>query len=197
MQRDLFESFVSRLPDVSSGRKREFLGGLHMTLRLDQVLIGVIALLILYAFVFSFGVEKGKGLAVAEMKTRWTAKADPVTAAEAKPGDAREYSSAKDTSKKPSEAGLGKREASEMVTSPVPSGKYTIQMITYQTKTAAQRQMRRLSEMGYASFVIPSGSYLQVCLSAFETRLLAVQALQQLKIRGVLPADAYVRTIPR
>ena len=59
---------------------------------------------------------------------------------------------------------------SAAVEKPVAStGNWTIQIITYVNYTYANEEVRKLSDMGYESFIIPSGKYLQVCVGKFET----------------------------
>lgn len=48
--------------------KESFSERMKVTLRLDQIIVGMISLLVIYVLVFSFGVEKGKRFALAELK---------------------------------------------------------------------------------------------------------------------------------
>jgi cell division protein FtsN len=78
-----------------------------------------------------------------------------------------------------------------------PDGKYTIQHVTYITQSAADREIQKLAQKGYSSFVIPSGKHLQVCIAAFQSRQDASQLLQQLRSQGLVSGDAYVRPMVR
>jgi len=78
-----------------------------------------------------------------------------------------------------------------------PTGKYTIQIITFKTQSAVDRTIKKLSEKGYQGFVILSGSFLQVCVNGFETRQEAGRALVELKNHQLATKDAYVRPLPQ
>lgn len=68
MQGDLFEVPSSAAIMSGTGMKETFSEKMRVTLRLDQIIVGMIALLVIYVLVFSFGVEKGKRFALAELK---------------------------------------------------------------------------------------------------------------------------------
>ena len=76
------------------------------------------------------------------------------------------------------------------------SGKYTIQSVTYTAQTAAEKYLKKLQAKGHQGFIIPSGKYLQVCVDAYESRQQASDVLRRLKTSGIIPKDAYIRTIP-
>lgn len=67
MQSDLFEIPIPSLSSQAAP-KLAFLERFRFSLRLDQALVGTIALIMIYVLVFSFGVEKGKRFALAELK---------------------------------------------------------------------------------------------------------------------------------
>ena len=78
-----------------------------------------------------------------------------------------------------------------------PDGKFTIQHVTYITRSAADREIQKLAQRGYSSFVIPSGKHLQVCIAAFQSRQDASLLLKQLRAQGLVSGDAYVRPMVR
>lgn len=179
-------------------QKLAFLERTRISLGLDQVVIGLIALLVIYVLIFSFGVEKGKRLGFAELEAERSKKEAMMrelqekifTAPVAVTVPPSALLEAKGIARAPGKPAKGERE-------PYPAGKYTIQLVTYKTQSAAGREIRRLSEKGRKGFVIPSGSYLQVCMDGFESREQAGQVLEELKSQRIAPSDAFVRLIPQ
>lgn len=76
------------------------------------------------------------------------------------------------------------------------TGKYTIQIVTYKTQKAAKKQIDELIAKGYQGFVIPSGSYHQVCVNTFDDRQTAKNVLKALQSKKLAPIDAYIRAMP-
>ena len=70
MQGDLFG--MPTVAATQTGQKNDFLERTRVTLRLDQALAGAIGLLVIYVLIFSFGVEKGKRLGMAELQAERT-----------------------------------------------------------------------------------------------------------------------------
>lgn len=185
MQGDLFQSPLSvSAPKTGAWdpKKGDSLSSFKLTLRLDHLIVIQIVGLILFAVVYSFGVEKGKTLAVVKVVVPPTAAPSPQLA----PTDENPEGTPPLSSIAPM-----KKDADGP-----PAGAFTIQMITYKQGSAAKRLMNELSQKGHRPFVIPSGSYIQVCLDGYESREQAVKALRGLKISGVVPKDAFVRPIP-
>lgn len=87
--------------------------------------------------------------------------------------------------------------ATRTITERRQDGKYTIQVLTYKTESAATRQIQKLEEKGFDGFVIPSGEYYQVCANAFESKTTAKKTLESLQSSGLAPSDAFVRSIVR
>lgn len=73
---------------------------------------------------------------------------------------------------------------------------YTVQLVTYDNELLAQREIKRLKSKGLDSFVIPSGSYFQVCVNYFESRTQARDFLKQFSDNTRYP-DAYIRPVVR
>jgi hypothetical protein len=215
MQSDLFE-----IPSDISGAAREgvkklaFLEGYRLSFRLDQTLGILIALIVFYAFIFSFGVEKGKQFAFAELKAERAKRERMVRELREKLVEkffpsppVRNIPNLKSSMNLPIESmpsavppqsgGSEKSAAPSPVPNGYPLGKYTIQIITYNSSSAADRAIADLSGKGLRGFVIPSGVHLQVCVDGFENHQKAQQALEKLKSRGLVPPDAFVRLIPQ
>lgn len=221
MQKDLFgASSLETLPSPKMG----FLECRRFSLRLDQVLVAVILLLVVYVLVFSFGVETGKRYAMAELKAERAkrelmihelservfarARQEEIELERKGPqvqaDSFQQFSLSQGMNSAPQAALLENRSSALQQTAGSdsgkmeqgsPSGKYTIQVITYTSQTAAQRAMEKFAEKGLKGFVIPTGKYLQVCVDYFESREKALASLRHLKMRGIAPPDAYVRSV--
>lgn len=164
----------------------------RITLRLDHLSMIGISALVLYVLVFSFGVEKGKGITLRELeaekaKGELSALPPPATPLldKAKP---------EETGNSP-KTPLAVTSVAPQTLSPQKTGKYTIQVITFTSQSRAEEEVRRLKEKGYQSFVIPGGRFFQVCVDAFENLTEARQKLMRLKIEGFAPPDAYIRPL--
>ena len=155
----------------------------HMTLRLDHLAILAISALVLYVLVFSFGVEKGKRIALKEIRserlkqrqmTQELFKAQPL--------------------KEPVELKAPPL-ASETPSGEVRLAKYTIQLITFNSRKRAEEEVKRLQEKGFSSFIISAGKFFQVCVETFEKMVDAKDKLIQLRQSGYAPQDAYIRPL--
>lgn len=197
MQGELFGASASSVPGNLSGAQSSWMDRFRVTLRLDHMAIVGILALVLYVLIFSFGVEKGKRFAIEELKAVQAKqeqinqelnlqKQEPqvvtpvvslATAATTVPEVAREPQS--NPLPAPSQAPL--------------VGKYTIQLITFTSHTKAEKEVERLKEKGYQSFIISAGKFHQVCVNAFETATEAKQKLGELKSDGIASPDAYIR----
>ena len=209
MQRDLFHITTGPSPFET---KVPFLERYRLNLRLDHLLILMIGFVMLYAFVYSAGVERGKKhaareihAATAKIKQQLFDKADEksvVTVDAANlpvPAEvvSTEASAPAEPTRAEPEVVAEQKPAEAAEASAKPEGKYTIQLVTYDSESLAQRQLKALSEKGYRGFVVPKGKYLQVCVNAFESRKGAASLLQELKVLGMAPKDAYIRNMPK
>ncbi|MBI3314277.1 MAG: SPOR domain-containing protein [Candidatus Omnitrophica bacterium] len=200
MQNDLFE-IPHEIPATKPAQKLAFLERSRISLRLDHFVLCLIVFMVFYVFIFSFGVEKGKRFAMAELKAE-RAKRQHVTEEltkrifEAKQlGSADEPEVRSTVSIAPaadSPASLPDETPTEITV----QGKYTIQLVTYTSEKQAHEKIKILTEKGRKGFVIPSGKYKQVCVDGFSSRENALQVLRQLKSEGIAPRDAYVRPLP-
>ncbi|MBI3313357.1 MAG: hypothetical protein HYZ83_03915 [Candidatus Omnitrophica bacterium] len=210
MQSDLFE-IPSQLPVTQPASKLAFLERSRLSLRLDHLVASVIVLMVFYVFIFSFGVEKGKRFAMAEIKAERD-KRQYVTEELARrvfeekqigpvhaemgnlpPGVLPAKSSAP-AAEKSQPASSSDAEHTTVI---AVHGKYTIQLITYTSDRQAEEKLKMLTEKGRKGFVISSGKFKQVCVDAFPSKANAMETLRQLKADGVAPRDAYVRPMPQ
>ena len=191
MQGDLFGMPTMATHTPQTAQKNDFLERHRVTLRLDQALVGAIGLLVIYVLIFSFGVEKGKRLGMAELKAERTKHERVMRELGGK------LFSASTLEEKALPIAPAAPVAAEIPTMIRPTGRYTIQTITFKTQSAVDREIRKLAEKGYQGFVLPSGSFLQVCVNGFESRQEASQTLAELKAHRLAAHDAYVRPLPQ
>ena len=205
MQGDLFGPTPIQTASLQNTSKLAFLEKRQISIRMDQALAGMIALLVIYVLIFSFGVEKGKRLGMAELKAERAKNQRMVHELSEKlfsntgvPASALPQPAVIASLKETKEVVPSKSDETQAVSSAAaPAGKFTIQHVTYHSKQAAEREMKRLAEKGYQSFVIPKGRFWQVCINGFDSRKQATELLSSLKAQKIVAADAYVRAIPQ
>ncbi len=200
MQAELFEVSgpvvdASRVSKPSSGWLDQF----RVTLRVDHLLIGAILALVLYVLVFSFGVEKGKRYAKAEIKAE-KIKQEQIAQEliELKSPSAPFVVMAKNSSVEAKTAASEPKAATPAVSgSSVTSinGNYTIQLITFKSRKRAEQEVERLKKLGFQGFIIPQGKFFQVCADAFKNLSEAREKLTKLRSEGHASADAYIRPL--
>lgn len=201
MQGELF-SLKNAGPVVDASKlnppQPNWLDRLRFTLRLDHLAIIAISGLVLYVLVFSFGVEKGKRIALKEIRAA-KVKQRQVAQELLKSQSLRESfppPTQAPSSHAPSEDGV--RLASPPPAIPVQpsvsvSGKYTIQLITFTSRARAEEEAKKLKGKGLQGFVIPAGKFFHVCVDNFEKMNEAKEKLFKLKQQGSAPPDAYIR----
>ena len=161
-----------------------WLNRFRITLRIDHLSVIAISALILYVLVFSFGVEKGKRMAFREQEAE---QARQKRMAEELQGVQAQTPSP--------EAALGTELETTEPASPVLTGKYTIQLITFTNRPKAEEEVKKLRAKGYRAFMIPSGKFFPVCVEAFDEISAAREKLDELQSEGLAPEDAYVRPL--
>ena len=219
-QRDLFElspKAAAVLPAEAVRAKTpfSFLEQTRFSMRLDQALAGSMAFIVGLAIVYGAGVECGRRL---ERQGRPLKTAVQAPAAQPQPGEVQTQAKNSQEIRVPtdirleagdSEAIVSTHVSSSLTTSSLtlvsqsetrisgrPKGTYTIQMATYKAQSMAQKKVAALAGQGLKGFWVTSGSYYLVCINGFEQRQQASQSLIQLKSRGIVPQDAYVRMSP-
>lgn len=200
MQTELFDLPMPRiLSEDSTVPKSSYLEKTFLTLRLDQTIGLTLVLLVIYVLSFSWGVEKGKkSLENQGVRSVPVEVLSPVVPQAVVASVVKTPSIAVNDEPVPKEIPATVAEVSKPAPKVIrPEGKYTIQHVTYITQAAADREIQKLAQKGYTSFVIPSGKHLQVCIAAFETRQNASKTLRQLRTQGLVSNDAYVRPMVR
>lgn len=198
MQTELFDLPSPRtLSEAPAVPKASFLEKKFVTLRLDQAIGLALVLLVFYVLIFSWGVEKGKRSSQdSQVIHQSPAAVMPRPILETPPENT--SSSAAVSDFVPREVPITVAELPKPVAKvSKPDGKFTIQHVTYITQSAADREIQKLSKMGYNAFVIPSGKHLQVCIAAFQTRQEASKILSRLRDQQLVSGDAYVRPMVR
>lgn len=201
MQTELFDLPTPRtLTEESTALKASFLEKTFISLRLDQMIGLTLVLLVFYVLAFSWGVEKGKRSAYPSQVVRSSAPLAEVQSsipvASAQPVKASAEASADVVV--PRVIPLTVEELPKPVAKVTrPDGKYTIQHVTYVTQSAADREIQKLAQRGYRSFIIPSGKHFQVCIAAFPSRQAATGLLKKLRSEQLASGDAYVRPMIR
>lgn len=74
--------------------------------------------------------------------------------------------------------------------------KYTIASVTYVKKEQAADELERIKAKGYTPILVSSGKYYQLCVNGFETRQSANEAMKNLRTKGIVSSDSYVRNMP-
>jgi len=190
-QQDLFERFLPASAKAQAVEKVAVLDHHHFSIRLDHLLLGVIFLFGLNVYLYTLGVEEGKhradtvALRVPTVEAVEVATRSPLQSPEAVIGIPADSDAALQISKPEGDENLK------------PDGKYTVQVVTYNTQSAAEQLISKLQVKGYEGFVIPSGQYLQVCVNAFQTQGEAKLLLSRLKSEGLAPNDAFIRPMIR
>lgn len=206
MQTELFDISAPAALPTDNGPKPSALEKTFLVLRLDQTIGLVLVLMVFFVISFSWGFEKGKHFVRNDQIIRESAKPEApalpkdLTLVEDTPSLATQIETSP-AAEVPQEVLLPDRAAKKTsgpaADQPVkPAGKYTIQHVIYVTRSAADREVRKLSQKGQSAFVIPSGKYLQVCVSGFQTKKEADRSLRQLRGQGVISGDSYVRPLP-
>lgn len=215
MQKDLFGGVAAVNPISSNfeSPKTDFLQK-SLNVRLDQAVIGVLLLIVAYVFVFSFGVESGKRYAMAEIKAERAMReqmarelgekifANSQVQAPAVYESSADFTDPTGTMVRISALSQTKAAKAE---SPIAApqtgmqgklkGKYAVQTVTMTSKATAQKQLAKLAEKGYQGKIVPRGKFFEICVTGYESKDQAVQALGELKAQGLAPKDAYIRTL--
>lgn len=212
-QQDLFSELIhnaSYAGENIKGRRRH----MTVTLSFDKVLLFVILCAIVFAVVFSYGVERGikmhegqedeviveipkqqgsvlSVMQAGEKNTETLSLAVPqIVNTEnqdvVKQGDEGQVTEVALASQQ------SVTQSSEVTTDMI----WTVQIITYMNKKYAEEEQAKIIQKGYESFVFPSGKYLQICVGKFETKQDAQKVLDRFKKQKDY-ADAYIRKVER
>ncbi len=213
MQADLFQ-VSSPSTTLNSEVKESFLEKFRITLRIDQSIVILISMVVVYVVVFCMGFEKGKRSAAREFHRQEVRKAHSVLNQAPKSEtlviDATKLPSMGDSAvstqvipviSEGKNEGLipahfeAKTPSDDLLKSA--KGKYTIQLVTFKTKAEADKLTAKLSQKGFRGFSVPQGKFFLVCVNDFENRQMANAVLKDLVGKGLAPKDAYIRNMPK
>lgn len=214
MQADLFQ-VPSAASSMTAEPRESILDKFRISLRLDQALMVLISLVMVYVVVFSFGFEKGKRSASRDFQRQEARKARTVLSQTAPKSDVVMI----DASRLPASGVITAGQAAAVVTAQtealtVPAvqepdtavkpavlkagkGKFTIQLATFKTQPEADRFVKKLADQGYRGFSQTQGKFRVVFANDFESRSVASSVLKDLVSKGLAPKDAYVRNMPK
>lgn len=195
---------------ASEAKPRSFLARYQISVSLDKVLIACVGLVVVFALVFSFGVEKGKRAMEQKLETFLPdtkqpaltvsashLSADPQEEVIAITAGQEDFSAPElpSSTPPPAEINLLPKAVLPLVDQ-TKAGAYTIQLVTYASEAQALKEIERLKTQGFSSFVIPSGRYFQVCVNYFESKDVAKSTFKRLREDGRYPG-AFVRPVVR
>lgn len=214
MQADLFQ-VPSSVSHPALEPKESILEKFRISLRLDQSLMILISLVIVYVIVFSVGFEKGKKTSARDYQRQEARKARTVLQQTPKSEvlmiDATQLPAAGTLAAGGVQAVVTAQRESLTTPAPVPAadelpkalppkagkGKFTIQLVTFNTQAEADRLIEKLAQKGYRGFSSTQGKYRLVFVNDFESRAMASAVLKDLVAKGLAPKDAYVRNMPK
>lgn len=193
--------------EAPAGISQSFLSRYKLTLQLDKVLLLSIAMIFAFTLSHTFGVERGKRLmekkfeAMIPTQIQTFPQHDPMN----DPNEIVESETVLMVDKPlPTPKQLLSPEGPTGPPNPVTPtlnelkklGNFTVQLVTYDNKALAEKEIARLKSKGYEGFIIPSGRFFQVCANYFDNKSKARSSLEEIKQTGRYP-DAYVRPVLR
>jgi len=214
VQGELFKE--ERFIATGSSGPKSFLSEHRLILTLDKLVVVFLSMAILTVLTYSYGVESGKRFMENKLEAILPAHSKILIQQEMngkKPPEkevvlmvnqnqaatAENASSGMNSDESFGKVQTGKKQmiplqdASE---EPKAKGKYTVQLVTYTSEKRASEEINALKQKGFSGFIIPSGSYFQVCADYFQNTDEAKSFLRRLRQEGRYP-DAYVRPVAR
>lgn len=207
------ELFIDEGQDAGRQSVASFFSRNQLSLGFDKIVLLLIACVVLFVLTYSFGYERGKRAAERKIQSM-TAHIETVTAVPTPPDV--QVSSVGDSAQpvdvvSSSEAALiapaetGKSTTSSENTADLNSmasptlaeveGKYTIQVSTALSKAKAEKEVSKLTSLGFKSFYIQRDRFFEICVGSFDTVANAKPVLSDFKTKGPY-LDAYVRPNP-
>lgn len=155
-------------------KKRFILGKIALTLSYENLMILAIGLIMMFIVCYSLGVEKGRQLVKINTEVIET-----------------EQLKIEETPKSKAPQPLQKRPRVRVAqTQGQPKPPAYIQVATFRTDKYAKKEMRRLKNKGYQSFLVLRGGFREVCVGGYRDKDQAREALQELK---KMYADCFLR----
>jgi len=214
MQKELFSEIqkpeVPRQESVSAGENQSSpLEQIRVTLSLEKVLFLGLVYVVGFVLAYSLGFQNGQGSVPSsapqfEIKRAlvsfWDSLIAPKKQANvtARPEDTNKNAPTGNISDAKSIAAPEGR-APETSQSDDTQSLYTIQLVTYKSRSRAEQEVKVLEDRGLESFLIPSGKYYQVCVHKVSAKDEASKRLIELKANalGQIYRGAYIRPVKR
>lgn len=145
-QAEFFSEFQASGNNKFAYFKKEMALGKKMVLSVsyENLALFFIVLIMVVVIFFSLGVERGKGIAVKNMRARTTTSA----------GEAADE-------KTPTDAG---KKSADIAFKP-----YTIQIMAVKKMEEAKQETARLNSMGYRTFIIQSNAWYHICTGRYAS----------------------------
>ena len=204
MQSDLFNLSISNSFERQAFQRSFF--EKKYTLRLDQLLGLSLIAVVFFVLVFAWGAEHGKAVSRHDFMLQAHAVAitqkDSLTESSAIKADSPEVAQvapsvevatqmSSDVST-PAPALLLNANEKSLVAKP----KFTIAHMTYVKKQQAMSELERIKSKGFDPFIVSSGKYFQICVNGFDTRKSANEMIKNLRLKGIVSPDSYIRNMP-
>lgn len=173
MQRQFqLELFKFDQDDSKISKREKYRPKFFSLVRVHEKAISMVIIFLIVSLVsFSLGVEKGKGLATKQPEQREEKKFFAELTKERV--DEPKGRIAEDSTEE--KQSLKEEEKKKDIS------KYTVQVATFKTETYAQKEAERLKKKGHLALIVPSGTYLTVCVGNFSEKQKARISLNQLK----------------
>jgi hypothetical protein len=146
----------------------------------EKIIFIIIGFIITGIVFFTLGVEKGKESAALKLNAQFNMATKT------------QISRPVQTPIKPVQTPIKEEVSPVKLQQPSSSQNYTIQIASYQTKTYAQKEAESLKKRGFASLVLPKGTYTIVCVGNFADEKTARPLLSKLKKRY---QDCFIRRL--
>ncbi len=153
----------------------------------EKIVILIISFILIGAFSFSLGVERGKKIASFQTNNIRIETAAAATQAAPilkqkemlrnKPDDENKNMLASLTP--PSTAQNKKEEF--LINASEKLGRYTIQLASYKNNSAAQKEAQKLKSNGHTTLILTKGNYIILCVGDFANKEIAKTKLSELK----------------
>jgi len=214
MQKELFNEIhkaeVNKQESVPAGENQSSpLERIRVTLSLEKVLFLGLVYVVGFVLAYSLGFQNGQGSVPSsapqfEIKRALVSFWDSLIASKnqanvtALPEDANKNDTSGNISDAKSITPVEGR-APETPQSVDAQGLYTIQLVTYKSRSRADQEVKALEDKGLESFLIPSGKYYQVCVHKVRAKDEASKRLIELKANalGQIYRGAYIRPVKR
>lgn len=187
-QGEFFSEFRASGGNKFAYLKKEMSLGKKMVLSVsyESLVLFFIALIMLVVVFFSLGVEKGKRVAVKNMRT-WATTYANRAAKKVSPAEG-------EAAIEQSAAAAGEKNPSINYAEQSTDKPYAIQIMAVKKIEEAQKETARLNGMGYTAFIIQSSAWYHVCVGRYATIAEANNNLPAIK--GKYP-NCYIRKIKK